>query len=52
MVKLSTHTKQSPKAGRNRFRPGSKSKMMAAKPAPALNIHQPLPPLVGITPAA
>src|SRR5208282_3241348 len=44
-VKLNTHIRASPSAALYRFRPGTKSKRMAARPVPPLSVHQPLLPL-------
>jgi hypothetical protein len=51
-VKLRTQRRPRPNAARYFFLPGRKSRNIAARPVPALSIHQPLPPNDGATPAA
>jgi len=51
-VKLSTQIRPRPSAVRYRFRPGRNSRNIAARPVPALSIHQLLFPPDGIKPAA
>src|ERR1700730_16642866 len=48
-AKLSTHTSPSPSAARYRLRPGRNSSSIATSPVPALSVHQPLPPRVGMS---
>jgi len=40
-VKLNTHIKASPSAARYRFRPGTNSNKIAARPVPPLSVHHP-----------
>jgi hypothetical protein len=41
-VKLNTHISPIPSAARYRFRPGKNSRKMAARPVPALSVHNPV----------